>query len=231
MIYFNDVALESVAPVMIEDVRISPIQRSVTARQRPIRPGADFVRVTDGLRTVAITFGLLSQHTEDRQRQLDAIKAWARSDQPQRLELPYHDNVYLLALATELPEPSMRQWWESKLRMVFTCYDPYWRANAEHSCACGTAFTAMGDAEPLMRIENTFADAVTNQAYTRGDDTMTFSTIPAGVLKIDFNAQTAAVNGTSIMDKYVFGSTFLTPQIGSQTITGAGTVYWRERWA
>ena len=231
MIYFNGVALESVAPVMVEDVRISPIQLGVTARQRPIQPGADFVRVTDGLRTVAITFGLLTQGTEDRQRQLDAVKAWARSDQPQRLDLPYHEGVHLVALVTELPEPSMRQWWESKLRMVFTCYDPYWRANTEHSASCGASFTVLGDASPLMRIENTLADAATDQAYTRGDESMTFSAIPAGKLTIDLNAQTAAVDGVSIMDKYSFGSTFLTPQTGSQTITGTGTVCWRERWA
>ena len=52
MIYFNDVALESVAPVRIEDVRISPIERDVVARARAIEPGSFFVRSRDGTRTV-----------------------------------------------------------------------------------------------------------------------------------------------------------------------------------
>jgi hypothetical protein len=48
MIVFNGTALESVAPVMIEDIRISPISLGVTARERPVRFGADFVRMTGG---------------------------------------------------------------------------------------------------------------------------------------------------------------------------------------
>ena len=59
---------------------------------------------------------------------------------------------------------------------------------------------------------------------------MTFSTIPAGDLVIDLNAQTAAVGGSSIMSGYSFASSWLAPRLGAQTITGTGTVYWRERW-
>lgn len=230
MIIFNGVPIETIVPVMIEDVRVSPIQRNVTARQRPTQPGADFVRVNDGTRTVAITFGLLTQDTDMRQDQLLQIAAWARSDQPQRLDLPYHDGAHLMALATALPEPSMRQWWESKLRITFTCYDPYWRSNAERSAACGTPFVVLGDAPPLMQIRNTYTDAATDQAWARDGETMTFSSVPAGDLVIDLNAQTAAVGASSIMSAYAFGSTFLLPKTGRQTITGAGTVYWRERW-
>jgi hypothetical protein len=32
------------------------------------------------------------------------------------------------------------------------------------------------------------------------------------------------------MQHYAFDSQFLLPQNGKQTITGTGTVYWRERW-
>ena len=56
MIYFNDISMDSIAPVKIEDIRVSPISYSVTARQRPIQYGADFVRETGGSRTVTITF-------------------------------------------------------------------------------------------------------------------------------------------------------------------------------
>lgn len=230
MIYFNGTALEAVAPVKIEDIHVAPIPRNVTARQRPILPGADFVRATDGVRTVAISFGLLTQDMVQRARQLAWVMSWARSEQPQRLELPYHEGRHFLAICTAFPEPSMRQWWESKLRLVFSCYDPFWRANDEKSVACGTAFSVLGDAPPLMRITNTFAEAASDVAYTDGTDTMTFSAVAAGDLEIDLNAQTAALDGASIMSAYEFGSTFLRPRTGSQTITGAGVVHWRERW-
>ena len=81
-----------------------------------------------------------------------------------------------------------------------------------------------------MRIENTFAAAATNVSYSDGTHTMTFSEIPAGKLVIDLENQTAAVDGVSIMDKYTFGSSFIMPYCGNNTITGTGTVFWRERW-
>jgi hypothetical protein len=39
-----------------------------------------------------------------------------------------------------------------------------------------------------------------------------------------------AVDGNSAMSAYQFGSAFIPPAAGTQTITGAGTVKWRERW-
>lgn len=231
MITFNGVALEQVAPVKIVDIRVSPIQMTATARQRPVTWGADFVRMGGGSRTVAIEFALLTDDRETRQAQLAAITSWARSDAPGKLMLPNRRGVYLEAICTALPEPSLRQWWESKLRIVFTTYDnPYWTSVGEKSVACGTAFAVLGDAPPLMRIENTFSSAASNQSYSNGSETMTFSTIPAGNLVIDLNRQTAAVGTSSIMSYYAFASSFIIPKTGSQTITGTGTVKWRERW-
>ena len=59
---------------------------------------------------------------------------------------------------------------------------------------------------------------------------MTFSAIPAGDLCIDLNRQTAAVGQNSIMQNYTYSSAFIQPKTGTQTISGNGTVYWRERW-
>ena len=231
MITFNGVALEQVAPVKIVDIRVSPIQMTATARQRPVTWGADFVRMGGGSRTVAIEFALLTDDRETRQAQLAAITSWARSDAPGKLMLPNRRGVSLEAICTALPEPSLRHWWESKLRIVFTTYDnPYWTSVGEKSVACGTAFAVLGDAPPLMRIENTFSSAASNQSYSNGSETMTFSTIPAGNLVIDLNRQTAAVGTSSIMSYYAFASSFIIPKTGSQTITGTGTVKWRERW-
>ena len=231
MIVFNGVALEQVAPVKTVDILVSPIQMTATARQRPVTWGADFVRMTGGSRTVSIEFALLTENRDDRQRQLQEITRWARSDAPGKLELPNRRGVYLGAICTGLPEPSLRQWWESKLRLVFTTMgNPYWTAIDEKSVACGTQFAALGDAPPLMRIERTLSAAASNQTYGNGSESMTFSTIPAGNMVIDLNRQTAAVGNTNIMQYYAFDSSFLIPRTGIQTITGTGTVKWRERW-
>lgn len=231
MIYFNSRALEAIAPVKIEDIRVSPISMNATARQRPISWGQQFVRMTGGARTVTITFALLTNDHTTRQRQLQQITQWARSDKPGKLSLPFRDNMYLECICTQLPEPSTRQWWESRLGLTFTTMDnPYWTSIAEKSAACGTTFFVGGGAPPLMRIERSLTAAANNQSYSDGTDTMTFSSIPAGALEIDLNRQTAAVDGTSIMPQYTFDSSFILPKIGTQTVIGTGTVYWRERW-
>lgn len=231
MIFFNGVSLESVAPVRIEDIRVSPIQMSVVSRSRPVAFGSQFVRITGGNRTVSIAFALLTNDITVRQRQLRDIVKWARSGKPGRLSLPFRDNVYLECICTTLPEPSTRQWWENRLSLVFTTFDnPYWTSTSEHSVACGTAFYVAGDAPPLMRITRTLDSAASNQAYGDGTNTMTFSTIPAGDMVIDLNHQTAVVGSTSIMQYYSYASAFILPQTGTQTITGTGTIHWRERW-
>ena len=231
MIYFNGTALERVAPVMVEDIRISPIQRTVTARQRPVIGGADFVRVRDGARTVTINFGLPVDDPDARQAALVAISRWAATDQEGRLVLPHKDGKFLSCICTNLQEPSMRQWWESRLNIIFTTYDnPYFTSIAERAVGCGTQLVTGGDAMPLMRIEATLIDESSDLTYSNGAQTMSFTGVPAGELVIDLNRQTATLDGDSIMDKYVFGGDFITPRIGAQTITGTGTVLWRERW-
>lgn len=238
MIVFNGVALEQVAPVRIVDIHVSSIQMSVVARQRPVAWGADFVRLTGGSRAVSIEFALLTDDRETRQNQLAAITRWARSDAPGTLTLPNRRGVHLEAICTTLPEPSLRQWWESKLRLVFTTYDnPYWTSDAEKSISCGSSFVVLGDAPPLMRIERTLSSAASNQTYSNSFETMTFSSIPAGAMVIDLNRQTAEITSgspaviSSFMGNYSFSSSFLIPRTGAQLIFGTGTVKWRERWS
>lgn len=237
MITFNGVSLEQVAPVKIVDVHVSPIKMTATARERPIAWGADYVRMRGGSRTVSIDFALLTMERSKRQDELAAIVRWARTDEPKKLTISERRGQYLEVICTALPEPSLRQWWESKLRIVFTTMDnPYWTSNTEKTVACGTAFFAMGDAPPLMRIERTLSAATTaTQTYANGSQSMAFSQLPAGNLVIDVNKQLATVTSgtttTNVMQYYTFGSRFLMPKSGSQTITGTGTVYWRERWS
>ena len=231
MIIFDGVDIQSVAGVKIEDIRVSPVENLPVTRTRAISPGSVFVRNRYGTRTVAVTFALLSEDRNQRMASLAAISEWAKTDQEYKLELPGYPNHYLMAVCTGKPEPSMRQWWEAKLRLVFTCFEnPFWNDRLEKSVACGTAFRVMGDAPPLMRIERSLSGAASNQSYGLNGNTIIFSSIPAGNLVIDLNNQTAAVGNTSIMGNYNVNSRFLIPKTGIQTVTGTGTVKWRERW-
>ena len=229
MILFDNTDILSVANVDIEDIKVSAIEYEQVARNRAIAPGSLFVRSRPGTRTVTVTFALLSQSMANRQASLDAIRAWAKSDRQHRLELPGHPDHYLWAVCTDKPSPSLRQWWEGKLKLVFTCYDnPFWNARTEKSVACGTAFKVLG-VEPLMRIERTLSSSASNQAYSDGTNTMTFSTIPAGNMVIDLNNQTAKVGSSSIMQYYNVNSKWIIPKSGDITITGTGTVKYKER--
>ena len=231
MIVYDGISLNSIAGVKVKDVQVSPISYDEVTRPRAIRGGSDFVRSRAGTRTVAITFALIEENDINRQSALLAISQWAKNDKEYRLELPGHPEHYLMAICTDKPEPSLRQWWESKLRLVFTCYDnPYWTSKAEKSVACGTAFNVLGDAPPLMRIERTLSSSASNQTYSNSVQSMTFSTIPAGNMVIDLNNQTAAVGNSSIMSYYAPSGSFIIPKIGTQTISGTGTVKYRERW-
>ena len=236
MIVYDGISLNSIAEVKVKDVQVSPIAYDEVTRPRAIRGGSVFVRSRAGTRTVAITFALIEENDINRQSALLAISQLAKNDKEYRLELPGHPEHYLMAICTDKPEPSLRQWWESKLRLVFTCYDnPYWNAKSEKSVACGTAAYIFGDAPPLMRIERTVTgSAASNQSYSLDGRTMTFSSIPVGNAVIDLDNQTAySVNGstvTNLMQYYNVNSRFLIPRTGSVNITGTGTVKYRERW-
>lgn len=231
MIIYNGVSIDSIAPVSIEDIKVSPIRLSPIVRPRAINWGSEFVRMGGGERTITITFAILENNSVIRHESFLNITKWAKSDKEYRLELPLDNIRFLSCVCTEKPEPSTRAWWENKLRLVFTCYtNPYWTSKNEKTVACGTAFSVLGDALPLMRITRTLSGAASNQSYSNSVQTMTFTTIPAGDMVIDLNAQTAAVGNTSIMQYYQPSGSFIIPALGAQTITGTGTVSYRERW-
>lgn len=231
MILYDGVDIRSVANVRIEDIRVSAIKYSPTVRERAINAGAVFVRNRRGTRTVTVTFALLKQDTASRQADLAAISAWAKTDKEYKIQVVGHDNVYLTGVCTSKPDPSIRQWWESKLRLVFTCYNnPFWTDEIEKSVACGTQFTVFGDAEPLMRIVKTRSSSASNVTYSDGTKTIRLSTVPSGDMVIDLNEETAYIGSTSLMQYYQVTSRWIVPSLGTQTITGDGTVKYRERW-
>lgn len=231
MIVFNGVSINSVANVSIEDIRVSPIAYNPVARPRAVRFGAEFVRMGGGTRTITVSLAVLDNNMVTRQEAFLNLAKWARSDAEYMLELPQDPNKYLMCVCTSNPDPSTRAWWENKLKLVFTCFDnPYWTSKAEKSVACGTQFNVLGDAPPLMRIERTLSSSASNQSYSNGSETMTFSTISSGDMVIDLNNQTAKVGSNSIMQYYQPSGSFIIPKTGTQTITGTGTVKYKERW-
>ena len=232
MIVFDGISLNSVAGVKVKDVHVYPIEYDDVIRPRAIRGGSDFVRSRAGTRRIQISFALLDDNKINRQAALMAISQWAKNDKEYRLDLPGHPDHYLMAVCTSKPEPSLLEWWESNLQLIFTCYEnPYWNAKYEKSVSCGTQFNVLGDAPPLMRIERTVSgSAASNQSYSLDSRTITFSTIPVGSMVIDLENQTAYVGSTDIMQYYNINGKFLIPRTGIQTISGTGTVKYRERW-
>ena len=232
MIVFNGVSLDSIARVMIEDIKVSPISLNAVARPRAIQYGSEFVRMRGGERVITVSFAVLDADKTTRQETFINLAKWARNDAEYLLELPTDNVKGLYCVCTGRPDPSTRAWWENKLKLTFTCFNnPYWTSKAEKSVACGTQFAVLGDAPPLMQIKRTVSGSSTsNQSYSDGTNTMTFSTIPVGNMVIDLNKQTAAVGSTNIMQYYQPAGNFIIPKTGTQTITGTGTVYYRERW-
>lgn len=230
MIIFNGIDLESIAPVKIDDIRVNPIQTNPIARQR-LTAGQDFIRMVETNRTIVITFALKENDLDERFRLLEEIKAWAMPYKESQLVLPMYENKHFDCMCTGYPEPSYRQWWESRLRLVFTTFDnPYLTSDEEIAAQCGTDFTVGGTAVPLMRIERRLTSKVANQTYAFDGQSMFFEQIPAGNLLIDLNRQTAEVSGTSIMKHFGKTSKFIEPKTGNINITGIGSVLYRERW-
>ena len=231
MIVFNGISIDSIPGVIVEDVRVSPIRYSPVTRPRAIRWGSEFVRMGGGERTITLSFAVLDRDLLTRKASLDALSQWARTDAEYKMELPTDTAKFLTCVCTQKPEPSTRAWWENKLRLVFTCFsNPYWTSKSTKGDLCGNEINVLGDAPPLMQITRTLSSAASNQTFSNGTQSMTFSTIPSGDLVIDLNAQTAAVGGNSIMQYFQPSGSFVLPKLGKQTITGTGAIVWRERW-
>lgn len=232
MIIFNGVDLTETIPVKIEDIVVSPIQLSPVARQRAIQFGAEFIRMGGGTRKVTVTFALLDIDKDERESYLQDLRDWASIGKEYTLELPQFSNRHLECAVTSLPDHSYRKWWENKLRLEFTCFNnPYWTSNQLIEVPCGNYFSIGGSAQPLITIERSGAQPLSNQTYSDGSASMVFTTIPAGNMVIDLNRQTAAIGNTSIMHYYKPTSIWIVPKIGAnQMISGNGIIKYRERW-
>lgn len=230
MIEFNGVDLQDIAPVKIVDISVPPMNVTPVANQR-LDIGQDFVRMTNGQRTITVTFSLLVDNLDERFELLEAIKEWARPWEECPLILPMFPGKHFDVRCTKYPDPSYRQWWESRLKLVFTTFEnPYLTSNDEISAQTNQPLAIGGTAPPMVRIERTLSSKVANQTYACNGKSMFFSQIPPGKMVIDLNNQTAEVSGASIMQWFGKTSKFIEPINGNMTITGNGRIIYRERW-
>lgn len=231
MLVYDGRAMEDVAPVNLIDVQIGPIKRQITARDRALRSGADFVRIRGQTRAIAITYALRESDADVRAGWQQAVLTWAIRQGPRKLLLPDRQARYIEAICTAPPEYLTREWWKP-CKMVFTAYDPYFVDTDERYAACGTGFMVNGSAEPKMRIRAELDAAISDPVWTRnGNESIRLrGSVGPGALEIDLNAQTITLNGYSLMRQYRFDSTFFSPALGCNVIDGPGRVYWRERW-
>ncbi len=232
MLLFDGVALESVAPVRIDDIVVSPVTQAATVVDRAVLSGADFVRIRGKTRTITITFAILTNDMQNRATYMQSVRRWAAKAQPCRMMLPDRIGQYIMAVCTTPPSLSLRKWWET-VKMVFTSYEPFFESTGENSSACGTPFMVNGSAEPRMQIRENISQALDAPSWVwNGKKTISLSgTVGPGALVIDLTRQMITLNGQSIMSSYVFpDSDFFAPQIGYNNITGPGRVFWRERW-
>lgn len=236
MIVFRGISITDVAPVNIADIVVGTVKRNAVTSERPLRPGVNFVRITDNIRTVAITIADLTNDEETRLSEIDAINAWAAGDEPGRLVLPYRGGKYLDAVCTQYIEPSYRQWWETKLKLTFTAYDPYFCDPVEKRLDAdlgGATVKVVGSAEPLMRITQYPEVQVSSLYWTVNGKTVTISgTIPAGAYTLDLNRQTITDgNGNNFSSMITLASRFPEFSKSMTVVTGLdSTVFWRERY-
>lgn len=232
MIIFNGADFEEISPgkIKIDDIHVSPINAEPVQRQN-VGLGQDYVRMTGGQRTITITFAVLDDDIDERVKILESIKEWADLWEEHPLILPMYPDKHFDCRCTKVPEPSYRMWWESKLRIVFTTFEnPYLTSNDEIRANANEPLTIGGTAPPIVHIERRLISATANQTFSCNGQSMFFSQIPAGNMKIDLNKETAEVSGVSIMKYFGKTSKFIKPVNGNMKITGTGTIIYRERW-
>lgn len=232
-IYFNEIQMQTVAPVKIIDIVIGAPEVLTVAKERPLRDGALYVRRTRGTRSIGITFTLLEQNPAQRRQYIHALTEWAQSQTPQKLRLCTEPLGYLNAVCTSYPTQSSNEYWEP-LKMTFTAFDPYFHGPEIVQAVNMPVLVKSSDA-PSIKIVQQINSPLTNPAWTMNAESLTLvGTVGVGELIIDFDKQTITLNGASLMSQLTIGSVFFDLQQGSNVIStsnGAGGVLTiQERW-
>ena len=234
MVEFNGIEINQVAPVNVLDVVISAAPVNVATLDVPLLVGSKFVRRKIGTRTVTVTFVLMEEDEEARRRYLADIVEWATSDQEQVLKSTPDANGHLMAVCSQYPEQSSKQYWEV-LTLAFTASDPRYIENNEHTESASGEISVTKKQAPLFRIEQTISSAISDATWRLGSEFVKLSgQVSPGKLVIDFDRESVTLNGESVAEKVTIDSTFFKLSQGKNKIVcengAGGSAYWRERW-
>lgn len=234
MVEFNGVALEDVTPARVVDIAVASPEVQVTSQSQPLLDGARFIRRVRGVRTVAVSFVLMEEDPLRRRRQLEALIAWLSPAEPVPLRHTPEEKGHLMAVCTQYPDASSRQFWEV-LTMVFTAFDPaYISCSPAIQPVTAPAMVVHGE-PPRMRIEQDIAAPLASPRWTLGAEHLHLQgPVGVGKLVIDFDRQTVELSGQSILNQLTMDSRFFTLRRGANRITveggAGGTLTWWERW-
>lgn len=234
---FKGVDISSVAPFKILNV-YAPAPPIVPASQKPaLYDGAFFVRKEYGVRVITVTGSVIENETHRRQEWISSIREWASSKIPAPLTIPQEANGYLLAVCTQLPDATARDWWET-ITISFTAFDPLFRSRVEHATPIPIAMQNSHTETPIVRIEQNITDTITNPSWANGELHITIAgDVPPGNLSITFDKTTQGITHSSfpgIQAQLSIDSRYWELVPGANTITcengAGGTLFWRERW-
>lgn len=234
MVEFNGIEINEVAPVNVLDVVISAAPVNVAMLDVPLAVGSKFVRRKIGTRTVTVTFVLMEEDEEARRGYIADIVDWATSDREQVLKSTPDANGHLMAVCSQYPEQSSKQYWEV-LTLEFTASDPRYVENNEHTASATSKITVQKKQSPLFRIEQNISSAISSPTWRLGSEFVKLEgQVSPGNLVIDFERESVTLNGESIAEKVTIDSTFFKLVKGENQIAcengAGGAVHWRERW-
>ena len=228
---FDDIDLCTVAPVKVVDIAVGQVKQNVITSPRPLRPGQTYVRATYASRVISVQFALLISTAIEREEALQAIRAWAHPGTPGELTVDSRPGQAITAVCTGLPEASMRQWWEDKLKVTFTAYEPLFYDQAERTAASGVSVYVIGNAPPQAYLTASVSEGNQTLTITDGTRTMTLKgQMSEGEVHVDLEHQTVrhSVDG-DLSALLTLTSRYPEVHAGENTITGA-TLHYRPRW-
>ncbi len=234
MVEFNGIELCDIAPARVVDIAVGSPEVQVTSQSQPLLDGTRFIRRVRGARPVAVSFVLMEEDPLLRRRLLEDITAWLSAAEPRPLRHTPEEDGFLMAVCTQYPDQSSRQYWEV-LTLAFTAFDPaYTGCSPMIQPVTAPAMVIHGE-PPRMTITQDIAAPLTDPRWTLGTAFLHLrGTVGVGRLIIDFHRQTIELSGQSILDQLTIDSAFFALSRGANRITveggAGGTLTWRERW-
>jgi phage-related protein len=228
MIRFNNIALESIVPFLRNTISVSPPKVDLTWQDKTLAHGSRFMRRRYEPREIKIDIYLPIVSAEQRAHFINLIYGWVNYDEPMPLELPNIPGKYIMASAEKLPDPTTREWWE-KLSITFIAGDPFFIDSSYSAATNGTVFAVYGDSVASAYIIESGV-SINPSWVLDGDKSISLDGAFIGTMKIDLDDNMVYLDDISQMEYVTLASRFFELVPGIHTITGAGTLYYKQRW-